>query len=167
MCRTLKQIIEDRVIADLYEQLPDSEINDSVLLEFLRIAKYVYTDEEYQRFFRNENIPDEVTIPQLTGEQKGYIKNLLFKREETQIIENLLNIEVATAIKNADLITYGTMEKDFHTFNNPAKYGKKACTDVIYAYWKAYYSVFLHLERLLHDTLFQDIDGIRNGSFQS
>lgn len=162
MCRTLKQIIEDRDIADVYEQIPDSEINDPVLLEFLRIAKYVYTDEEYQRFFRNENIPDEVTIPQLTGEQKGYIKNLLFKREETPNIENLLNIEVATAIKNADLITYGTMEKDFHTFNNPAKYGKKACTDVIYAYWKAYYSVFLHLERLLHDTLFQDIDGIRN-----
>jgi hypothetical protein len=98
MCRTLKQIIEDRDIADVYEQIPDSEINDPVLLEFLRIAKYVYTDEEYQRFFRNENIPDEVTIPQLTGEQKGYIKNLLFKREETPIIENLLNIEVATSI---------------------------------------------------------------------
>jgi len=160
VCRTLKQIIEDRDIADRYEQVPDCERIDPVLLEFLRVAKYVYSDEEYQRFFRNENI-SEVAILSLTGEEKGYIKNLLLKRKETPINEELLNIEVATAIKKADLITYGTMEKDFHTFNNPAKYGKKACIDVIYAYWKAYYSVFLHVERLLHDTLFQDIDGTR------
>jgi hypothetical protein len=111
MCRTLKQIIEDRDIADVYEQIPDSEINDPVLLEFLRIAKYVYTDDEYQRYFRNENIPNDVAIPSLTGEQKGYIKNLLFKSNETPIIEGLLNIEVATTIKKANLITYGTMEK--------------------------------------------------------
>jgi len=49
MCRTLKQIIEDRDIADVYEHIPNSEINDPVLLEFLRIAKYVYTGNDIIR----------------------------------------------------------------------------------------------------------------------
>jgi hypothetical protein len=162
MCRTLKQVIEEEGVADTYAQVTDPEITDPVLLEFLRIAKYVYSDQEYQRHFRNENIADNITIPSLTGVEKSYIKNLLFKSKETPINNDLLNIEVAKAIKKTDLITYGTMEKDFHTFNNPAKYGKKACTDVIYAYWKAYYSVFLHVERLLHNKLFRDVDGVRH-----
>jgi hypothetical protein len=161
VCRTLKQVIEKRGIADSYAQVSDPEINDPVLLGFLRIAKYVYSDQEYQRQFRNENILDDVTISSLTGDEIGYIKNLLFKSKETAISENLFNIEVATTIMNTDLLTYGTMEKDFHTFNNPAKYGKKACTDVIYAYWKAYYSVFLHVEGLLDNKLFQNVDGTR------
>lgn len=81
VCRTLKQVIEDEGIADRYSQLSDTEISDPVLLEFLRVAKYAYSGEEYQRFFRNENISDEVAIPSLTGEEKGYIKNLLLKRK--------------------------------------------------------------------------------------
>jgi len=161
VCRTLKQIIEDKDIADKYSQVTDTKISDPALLEFLKIAKYVYSDQEFQRQFVNNNILDNVTIPSLTRDEKSYIKNLLFKSKETAISENLLNVEVATTIKNTDLITYGTMEKDFHTFNNPAKYGKKACFDVIYAYWKAYYSVFLHVETLLDNKLFQNIDGTR------
>ena len=111
MCRTLKQIIQDRDIADLYRQVPKPEIIDPVLMEFLRVAKYVYSEDKYQRYFRNENISNEVAIPSLTGEEKGYIKNLLFKSKQTPIIGDLLNTEVATAIKNAVLIPYGTMEK--------------------------------------------------------
>jgi hypothetical protein len=161
VCRTLKQIIEDRGIAYIYSQVSDTQIKDPILLEFLRIAKYVYSDQEYQRHFRNKNIPNDFTIPSLTGDEKKYIENLLFKSKGTLIDENLLNNKVAEIIMDTDLITYGTMEKDFHTFNNPAKYGKKACTDVIYAYWKAYYSVLLHVEKLLDNKLFQDIEGVR------
>ena len=68
VCRTLKQVIEDEDIADRYSQLSDTEIRDPVLLDFLRVAKYVYSDDEYQRYFRNENISDEVAISSLTGE---------------------------------------------------------------------------------------------------
>jgi hypothetical protein len=115
----------------------------------------------FARASRNKNIPNDFTIPSLTGDEKKYIENLLFKSKGTLIDENLLNNKVAEIIMDTDLITYGTMEKDFHTFNNPAKYGKKACTDVIYAYWKAYYSVLLHVEKLLDNKLFQDIEGVR------
>jgi hypothetical protein len=52
VCRTLKQIIEDRGIAYIYSQVSDTQIKDPILLEFLRIAKYVYSDQEYQRHFR-------------------------------------------------------------------------------------------------------------------
>ena len=163
--RTIKYILEEHRVSEKYSKF-DGNIQDSPHLHLLiRIAKFIYSKSEFNSLFRRDKREGDVSLTPLTGEEFAHIKKILLKKDEEGVANGLKVKSVIELIRKADLINYGTMEKDFHTINNPVLYGQKEFYSIIYAYWKAFYSVFLHVECLLDNKLFSGPPGNRKKTF--
>ena len=125
-----------------------------------RIAKFTYTKTRFMSLFPDI---DYDTIEEFDNDDKNDLRKLAMmnpkdksKDKSKDINLKCLTESLRMELLSKELINYGTIERNFHTIINPKQYGQAEFLNLLYAYWKAHYATYQHLERLEKNLLFPD-----------